>query len=323
MSKALEAGIVMRSTGSLHQVQAANGESVECRIQGKQRLQASRNTNPVAVGDHIQFERKPDGSGIIREIGERHNYIIRKSVNLSRHAHVIAANIDRAYLIVTLAKPTTSTAFIDRFLVAAEAYRIPVTIVFNKMDIYDAKALELLAQYEATYSQIGYECLRISALDPADIEQLRDRLANHTNLLSGHSGVGKSTLINGIESELLLKTGAVSEQYGEGKHTTTFAEMHPLSVGGFIIDTPGIKGFGIVDIEKEHIAHYFPEMMAVLPECKFSNCVHINEPQCAVKAAVAAGTIAESRYHGYLSIYHSDEEGSYRHNERHNARKQL
>ncbi len=302
----------MRSTGSLHQVLAEADFVVECRIKGKLRMQDVRTTNPVAVGDRVYFELKNDGTGVIRRIGDRHNCIIRKSVKLSRQAHIIAANIDHAYLIVTLAEPSTSTTFIDRFLVTAEAYGIPVTIVFNKIDAYDDTALALLDDYERIYTEIGYDCLRMSALNAENIDHFRNRLTKKVNLLSGHSGVGKSTLINGVEQGLLLKTGEVSEQYGEGKHTTTFAEMYHLSNGGFIIDTPGIKGFGIVDMEKEQVARYFPEMVAVLPYCKFSNCVHINEPKCAVKQAVNTDEIAQSRYSSYLSIYESDDSESYR-----------
>lgn len=302
----------MRSTGSWYQVFTAEKETVECRLKGKFRVEGVRTTNPIAVGDHVKFETKEDGTGIIREIEERQNYIIRKSVNLSRQAHIIAANIDRAYLIATLSAPATSTAFIDRFLVTAEAYRIPVTIVFNKIDLYTEDEVALLDELINVYTAIGYECIGISALNPQDVNDFRAGLSDKVSLLSGHSGVGKSTLINAVEEGLELKTAAISELHQEGKHTTTFAEIFPLSNGGFIIDTPGIKGFGIVHIEKEHIAHYFSEMHALLSHCKFSNCVHINEPKCAVKNAVQTGSIAESRYNSYLSIYETDESETYR-----------
>jgi len=312
MKKELQKGKVMRSTGSWYQVLTSDMDIIECRIKGKFRLEGIRTTNPVVVGDQVGFERIEDGTGVIREIESRRNYIIRKSVNLSRQAHIIAANVDHAYLVVTLVAPPTSTEFIDRFLVTAEANHIPVTIVFNKIDIYAALELELLAELVATYSSAGYECMCISVFDPDDVDRFRTRLADKVSLLSGHSGVGKSSLINALEEGLELKTAEISDHHREGKHTTTFAEIFQLSNNGYIIDTPGIKGFGIVHIEKESIAHYFPEMLALLSKCKFSNCVHINEPACAVKEAVENGGIAESRYHSYLSIYETDETESYR-----------
>lgn len=328
-------GIVMRSTGNLHQIRSSNGDIVECRIKGKLRMQDIRTTNPVAVGDRVQYEleksnphdnhdhaNNEDGKdkqvkGVIVAIEERHNCIARKSVNLSKHSHIIAANIDRAYLIVTLAQPQTSTVFIDRFLVTAEAYRIPVTIIFNKIDIYDQESSQQLHELKDVYSKIGYECLAISAFNQSDIDDLSKRLIDNVNLLSGHSGVGKSTLINAIEPELNLKTGEISEQYGEGKHTTTFAEMFELSSQGYIVDTPGIRGFGIIDIDKEVIANYFPEMFAIHQHCKFSNCQHLQEPKCAIQKAVDEGSIAESRYASYISIYNADDADQYRRNTRH------
>jgi len=302
----------MRSTGSWYQVFTGEKQVVKCRLKGKIRLHGIRTTNPIAVGDHVVFEEMPDGTGVIREIEPRQNYIIRKSVNLSRQAHIIAANIDRAYLIATLAAPATSTVFIDRFLVTAEAYGIPVTIVFNKTDIYTEAEAALLDQLVGLYTAIDYQCLGISAFNTEYVNNFRDGLTDKVNLLSGHSGVGKSTLINAVEESLDLKTAAQTALHDDGKHTTTFAEIFPLSNGGFIIDTPGIKGFGIVHIDKEHIAQYFPEMHHLLPQCKFNNCIHINEPQCAVKQAIKAGNIAESRYHSYLSMYNTDETESYR-----------
>jgi ribosome biogenesis GTPase len=312
MTKALIKGKVMRSTGSWYQVLTSGNETIECRIMGKFRLKGVRTTNPVVVGDHVGFEHMQDGTGVIREIEDRRNYIVRKSVNLSRQDHIIAANVDHAYLVATLVAPPTSTEFIDRFLVTAEANRVPVTVVFNKKDIYAAPEHELLETLVATYTSIGYECMSISAFDSESIEMFRNRLNHNVNLLSGHSGVGKSTLINHLEKGLDLKTAGISEHHSEGKHTTTFADIFPLSNNGFIIDTPGIKGFGIVHIDKENIAHYFPEMHRLLSKCKFSNCIHINEPGCAVKEAVEDGTIAESRYHSYLSIYDTDETENYR-----------
>ena len=312
-------GIVMRSTGNLHQIRSDAGTSIECRIKGKLRMQGMRTTNPVAVGDRVHFELdEKTQKGVITTVVERQNCIVRKSVNLSKHAHIIAANIDRAFLVVTLAKPQTTTVFIDRFLVTAEAYRIPVTIIFNKNDIYNAAEQSQLKELMQTYSKIGYDCLSVSALQANDVDKIRNQLTNKVSLFSGHSGVGKSTLINAIDSSLDLKIGEISEQYGEGKHTTTFAEMFALKdqADSYIVDTPGIRGFGIVDIDKEVIANYFPEMFALHQQCKFSNCQHINEPKCAIQAAVQSGEIAAFRYENYLSIYAADDSDQYRRNTR-------
>jgi ribosome biogenesis GTPase len=308
----LQQGIVMRSTGSWYQVRAKNKEIIECRIKGRFRLDGVRTTNPVVVGDYVDYEVMQDGTGVIRTIHERKNYIVRKSVNLSRQGHLIAANIDCAYLIVSLAAPTTSPEFIDRFLVAAEAKKIPVTIVFNKRDLYGETEIVDFEKLNQIYRSIGYQCIAISAFNNEDVTQIRHLLKDKVNLLCGNSGVGKSTLINAVEKDLNLKTAAISERHNEGRHTTTFAEIFPLSNGGFIIDTPGIKGFGIIEIQRENIAHYFPEMYAKLSSCKFSNCIHINEPKCAVKEAVESSEISESRYKSYLSIYETDEDESYR-----------
>lgn len=301
----------MRSTGSWYQVRTADGDLLECRIKGKFRIKGVRTTNPVAVGDIVQYEIT-DGDAMIVEIADRKNYIIRKSVNLSKQAQIIASNIDHAYLIVTLAQPPTSTGFIDRFLVTAEAYHIPVTIVFNKLDLYGDEEHELLSEMKEVYEAVGYNTLSVSAFDEKDTAYLKELLTDQVNLLSGHSGVGKSTLINAIEPELDLKTSHVSESHNKGRHTTTFAEMFPLTNGGFIVDTPGIKGFGIIDLEREELSHSFPEMRDRMHDCKFHNCQHINEPKCAVKAAVEAGEIAEWRYTNYLSMYHDDEGQGYR-----------
>ncbi len=323
MSKATHhnilSGIVMRSTGNLHQIRSDSGDSIECRIKGKLRMQGMRTTNPVAVGDRVYFELdEKTQKGVITAVEERQNCIVRKSVNLSKHAHIIAANIDRAFLVVTLAKPQTSTMFIDRFLVTAEAYRIPVTIIFNKNDIYNTDEQVQLEYLMQTYTKIGYDCLSISTLQANDVDKIRDQLRNKVSLFSGHSGVGKSTLINAIDPSLDLKVGEISQQYGEGKHTTTFAEMFTLKdqAESYIVDTPGIRGFGIVDIDKEVIASYFPEMFALHQKCKFSNCQHINEPQCAIQTAVENGEIATFRYENYLSIYAADDGDQYRRNTR-------
>ena len=323
MSKATHhnifSGIVMRSTGNLHQIRSDSGDSIECRIKGKLRMQGMRTTNPVAVGDRVHFELdEKTQKGVITAVEERQNCIVRKSVNLSKHAHIIAANIDRAFLVVTLAKPQTSTMFIDRFLVTAEAYRIPVTIIFNKNDIYNTDEQVQLEYLMQTYTKIGYDCLSISTLQANDVDKIRDQLRNKVSLFSGHSGVGKSTLINAIDPSLDLKVGEISQQYGEGKHTTTFAEMFTLKdqAESYIVDTPGIRGFGIVDIDKEVIASYFPEMFALHQKCKFNNCQHINEPQCAIQKAVENGEIAKFRYENYLSIYAADDGDQYRRNTR-------
>lgn len=304
--------MVMRSTGSWHLVQGEGIGLIECRIKGKLRIAGIRTTNPVAVGDRIKFVLSADGEAVIREVEQRQNYIERKAVNLSKHSQVIASNIDHAYLVVTLNDPPTSTGFIDRFLVSAEATSIPVSIIFNKTDIYDEAAHQLLQAYEHTYESVGYPCIRMSAIDVQRVAMLRPLLLNRTSLLSGHSGVGKSTLINAIEPSLQLKTGEVSAHHFKGKHTTTFAEMFSLSAGGYIIDTPGIKGLGIVDIEKTRIARCFPEIRQTASECRFHDCAHISEPECAIKLAVEANEIAHSRYASYVAIHQTDEQEKYR-----------
>jgi ribosome biogenesis GTPase len=308
----VEKGLVIKSTGKWYQVQRADGSMIDCRIRGKFRMLGIRTTNPVAVGDWIGFELEGDDQGVIGVIEDRKNYIIRKSTNLSKQAHIIASNIDRAYLVATLASPATSTGFIDRFLVTAEMYHIPCTIIFNKLDLYGDKEMELLEALISIYEDIGYETMAISAEDEVDIAALQAEMKNQVNLLAGHSGVGKSTLINGLEADIDIKTQEVSDYHQKGKHTTTFAEMHPLTDGGYLIDTPGIKGFGVIDLEKEELSHYFPEMRELLEFCRFNNCVHVNEPHCAVKDAVENEFISEIRYHNYLAIYNDDQEESYR-----------
>lgn len=269
-------------------------------------------TNPVSVGDEIEFEREGDDKGVIKKILPRKNYIIRKSINLSKRSHILAANIDRVYLMVTLVAPQTTTGFIDRFLVTAEAYHIPVTILFNKMDLYEKEDLETVENFISIYKNAGYECRQISATDPESIAFLRDEIKGNKVMFGGHSGVGKSTLINALDSSLQLKTGKISVQNLSGQHTTTFAEMFELKSGGFVIDTPGIRAFGLIDFDKEDLSHYFPEMLEILQNCKFNNCQHLNEPGCAVKAAVEEGVIHESRYASYLSMMSSDEDETYR-----------
>ena len=309
-----ERGIVFRSTGSWYVVQDSPGENIRCRIKGKMRLKGLRSTNPIAVGDAVQFIKSKDGTGSIDSIEERRNYIVRKSVNLSKETHIVASNLDRAYLIVTIAKPRTSSGFIDRFLVTAEAYGIPTTIVFNKFDLLssDKEAMLRQAELEGIYTRAGYETMRVSAESGLGIKEFREELNSGINLLSGHSGVGKSTIINLLIPGLELKTADVSESHSKGKHTTTFAEMFSVPGGGFMIDTPGIKGFGLVTLGKSTLSHHFPEFFTLLHDCKFNNCVHLDEPGCAVKKQVEAGKVSKERYSNYCDMYNTFEEGPYR-----------
>jgi len=309
-------GVVLKSTGSWYQVRdLENRELFDCRIKGKFRVAGIKSTNPLAVGDFVEFEleEKDERQGIIQAIEDRKNYIVRKSVNLSKRVHIIASNMDQALLVTTLAQPMTSTGFMDRFLATAEAYSIPTVIVFNKIDVYGEEELMELEYREAVYSAIGYKVLKTSATQGQGLEELKEILKGKTTLLSGHSGVGKSTLVNAIEPELDLRTGEVSHSHRKGQHTTTFAEMHPLTIGGDIIDTPGIKGFGMVNMEKEEISHFFPELFTLSKECRFHNCLHVNEPQCAVKKALEENKIAPTRYESYLNQLNDyDEETHYR-----------
>ncbi|MEZ7878455.1 MAG: ribosome small subunit-dependent GTPase A [Flavobacteriales bacterium] len=305
---------MFRSTGSWYDVQDGMGETVRCRIKGKIRLQGIRTTNPIAVGDFVQFTRVEDGTGSIDSIEERRNFIARKSVNLSKESHVVASNLDRAFLIVTIAKPRTSSGFIDRFLVTAEAIGIPATIVFNKMDLLegDEEASSRQEELEKIYADVGYKTLRVSAETGMGIAEMKSALKDGIYLLSGHSGVGKSTIINRLVPGLELKTADVSESHSKGRHTTTFAEMFSVPEGGFIIDTPGIKGFGLVALQKETLNHQFPEFFALLMGCKFNNCVHTDEPGCAVRKAVEEGEVSEERYGNYVEMYAGFDEGPYR-----------
>ena len=305
-------GVVVKSTGSWYLVRELDrGKLYDCRIKGKFRVAGIKSTNPLAVGDFVSFEpeEKDEGQGIIDGIEDRKNYIIRKSVNLSKRVHIIAANMDQALLVTTLAQPVTSTGFMDRFLSTAEAYNIPTIIVFNKCDLYDSEEIRSELDYrKAVYSAIGYHCLETSATEGEGLAELASLLKVKTTLLSGHSGVGKSTLINAIEPSLNLRTGAVSSSHNKGQHTTTFAEMHPLKMGGDIIDTPGIKGFGLVNMEDTDLSHFFPEIFTISKECKFHNCKHINEPQCAVKIALDEHKIAPTRYESYLNQLNDQDE---------------
>jgi len=301
-------GLIIKSTGSWYQVQIPDGQRYEARIKGKFRIKGLVTTNPIAVGDVVDFEFEPGSdNAVITHLHPRKNYIIRKSINLSKQAQIIAANLDQAFLIVTLASPRTSLGFIDRFLVTAEAYDIPAVLIFNKLDLFSSTGLEILADYKAIYEDIGYPCYEVSAKLGTNIDDIQELIIGKTTLFSGHSGVGKSSLINALLPALTLKTGEVSDWSDKGMHTTTFAEMHELPEGGFIVDTPGIRELGIIDIEPQELGHFFPEMRNRMNDCRFNNCRHINEPGCAVIAAVEAGEIEVSRYESYLSIYHKND----------------
>lgn len=303
-------GVVIKSTGSWYSVRIHNGNCFLCRLKGKFRMKGIKSTNPVSVGDQVLFSRQGKDF-IINDILERKNYIVRKSVNLSKQVHIIAANIDQAFLIVTSAFPKTSVGFIDRFLVTAEAYQIPTVLVFNKIDLHDKSHLESHKEMISLYRQCGYECIEVSAIKNKNIKELMLKMKEKVNLLSGHSGVGKSTLVNAINPNLDLLTKSVSKTHNKGMHTTTFAEMFALDFGGFIIDTPGIKGLGLVDIDPQELSNYFPEMLKIKSQCRFHNCKHINEPSCAVKEALNTGEVNRIRYDSYLSIL-DDDNNSYR-----------
>jgi len=307
-------GLVYRSTGSWYDVKLDTGEFVEARLVGKLRTKGIRTTNPIAVGDKVCLNVDDHNNAVIQSIVERKNYVIRKSVNLSKEAHVIAANVDLAILVVTIAYPITSPGFIDRFTVTTQAYGIPLLIVFNKIDLFSDEKIQLLQEYEAAYEIAGYPTLRTSAQNKTGVQELDRLIDGKTVLFSGNSGAGKSTLINALNSDFELKTGELSSTHQTGKHTTTFAEMFDLTTSTKIIDTPGIKGFGLVDLEKEELSRYFPEMMTLLNECKFHNCRHINEPGCAVIAAVKNNEIGQSRYKSYLAMYNEDKDNNYRAN---------
>ena len=304
-------GTVYKSTGSFYSVKTENNEFFECRIKGKFRMKGIKSTNPIAVGDVVDFEldeTTDETVGQIHNIHDRKNYIVRKSVNLSKQTHIIASNIDVVFLLITINNPPTTTSFIDRFLVTAEAYDIETVLIFNKIDTFDEAMLDEQLYLQHIYSEIGYKCLRISSTEKKGIEQLKEMMIGKTSMFSGHSGVGKSTLVNALEPNLNLKTKHISEQSKQGQHTTTFAEMYDLSFDAKIIDTPGIKGFGIVDMESAEISDYFPEFFKLKDQCKFNNCLHKEEPHCAVKEALENDKIAWSRYNSYLKILEGDEE---------------
>lgn len=301
-------GTVLKSTGSWYIVRCDNGVLFNCRLKGKFKIQGIKTTNPIAVGDRISFsETNEAGIGQIEQIFDRKNYIIRKSVNLSKQTHIIASNIDQLVVIAAITNPRTSSGFIDRLCVTAEAYHITPVIVFNKYDLLKEKHHEKLDYILDVYKSVGYTTLVTSQLTGLNIDALKELLTGKTSLLSGHSGVGKSALINTVEPLLNLRTTQISDYNNKGKHTTTFAEMHPLSFGGYVIDTPGIKEFGIVDFSKEEVSHYFPEMRRLMHLCRFSNCSHDNEPGCAIKAAVETGELSTERYINYLNILNNEE----------------
>ncbi|MDO5972286.1 ribosome small subunit-dependent GTPase A [Flavivirga aquimarina] len=304
-------GRVYKSTGSWYTVKTDLGHIYECRIKGKFRIKGIKSTNPIAVGDTVDFELETHNnkeSGVIHKIHDRTNYIVRKSVNLSKQTHIIAANLDQVFLMITINNPPTLTSFIDRFLVTAKAYSIKTVLLFNKIDTYDKETLLEVKYLAHVYRKIGYECLGISAKTGKNVDKVKTLMRNKVSMFSGHSGVGKSTLVNAIEPTLNIKTKEISTQHMQGQHTTTFAEMFDLSFDAKIIDTPGIKGFGVVDMDKEEVGDYFPEIFKLKQNCKFNNCLHVQEPKCAVKKALDSDDIAFSRYRSYLQIIEGEEE---------------
>jgi ribosome biogenesis GTPase / thiamine phosphate phosphatase len=301
-------GIVIKSTGSRITIRREDGGRLDCKLKGQFRIKGIRTTNPVAIGDKVEYELQEEGnSGLITGILPRDNYIIRKAKKLSKESHILAANIDRAYLIVTLVLPRTSTGFIDRFLVTATGYYIPASLIFNKIDLYDAELSARENELREIYEKAGYPCYSVSALTGTNIESIKNLLQGKLNLFSGYSGAGKSALIMAVEPTLQLKTSTLSEMHLTGKHTTTFTEMYELSGGGFIIDTPGIKEFGLIDFEKQEIPRCFPEMDRLLDQCLYKNCSHTHEPGCAVKEALKTGEVSNLRYNSYLSILNDEQ----------------
>lgn len=306
-------GLVIKNTGSWYVVKTNNGEEINCKIKGNFRLKGIRTTNPIAVGDLVTILPNADGTAFITSIDTRKNYIIRRSSNLSKEAHIIASNVDQALLIVTLAHPITSTTFVDRFLATAEAYRIPATIVINKIDLLtDAEDKEYLEAWCYLYRSIGYNVIEVSAATGEGIDKLKESLENKITLLSGNSGVGKSTIINQIIPGLNLRTAEISTTHDTGMHTTTFSEMFPLPNGGYLIDTPGVKGFGTIDFDRHEVAHFFPEIFEIAQDCRFGDCTHTHEPGCAVLQALEKSKISQSRYNSYLSILEDSSDDKYR-----------
>lgn len=308
----MEKGLVLKSTGSRYRVLYGENKIIECIIRGKLRKKESRTTNPVAVGDNILFEiEKKSDSGIITEVLDRKNYILRKSSNLSKYSQILAANIDQVFLMITIILPETQLEFIDRFLISAEAYRVPARIIINKTDLYGEDELAKMEYVETIYTGIGYECIRLSLKDKSNLDVLVDSLRGRVSLISGNSGVGKTTLLNSLNPGLQLKTDEISDYHKQGKHITTFPEMHQMPFDAFVIDTPGIRGFGVVDMEMNEIYHFFREIFKESKNCRFNNCLHLDEPGCAVRDSVEKGGISFSRYKSYLNIMEGDE-GKYR-----------
>mgnify|MGYP000951950817 FL=1 len=305
-------GRVIKNTGNLYHVRDEEGNDLMCWAKGNLRLKGIRSTSPVVVGDQVRMDVNPDGSAFITGIEERKNYIVRKASNLSKHAHILAANLDRALLCITIRFPETTTVFIDRFLVTAEAYSVPVYLVFNKIDLYDEEDTEYMNALVHLYSVIGYPCIKTSVETGEGLDRIDEITRGHVTLLAGHSGVGKSSIINALQGEVVQKVGEISGYHQMGTHTTTFSEMIELDNGGFVIDTPGIKGFGTIDMERAEVSHYFPEIFKMSSKCKFHNCMHLNEPDCAVLEAIEQHYISESRYHSYLNILEDIDEGKYR-----------
>lgn len=305
-------GTVVRSSGSVYGVRAADGSLIDCRVKGNFRLKGIRSTNPVAVGDHVVFDMREDGTAYITEILERKNYIVRKASNLSKQSHILAANLDLCFLVVTISHPATATTFIDRFLASAEAYRVPVAIVFNKTDLYNESEREELEYLTALYESIGYCCLHTSATEEDGIDSLKNMMRGKVSLLAGNSGVGKSSLVNAVAPEIAAKVGEISKIHDTGMHTTTYTEMFEFIPGSYIVDTPGVKGFGTYDMEIEEISHYFVEFFELSKDCRYGNCTHTHEPGCAVLEALEKGEIAPSRYQSYLSMLEDKDEGKYR-----------
>jgi ribosome biogenesis GTPase / thiamine phosphate phosphatase len=304
----LEKGIVIKSTGSNYKVLGSNGNTLDCSVKGKLRIKELRTTNPIAVGDNVLFEPgSRSNTGIITEVLDRHNYILRKASNLSKHSQIIAANIDQVFLMITIILPETAVEFIDRFLITAEAYRIPAKIIINKTDLYGTDESIKMEYLESIYNRIGYECIRLSIYDGINLDTLRLSMKDKISLISGNSGVGKTSLLNSFNPSLKLKTAEISDYHKQGKHITTFPEMHLMPFGGYVIDTPGIRGFGVVDMERNEIYHFFREIFAVSRECRFNNCLHLDEPGCAVRTAVEKGEIDFPRYRSYLNIMEGDD----------------
>jgi ribosome biogenesis GTPase len=305
-------GLVIKNTGSWYTVRTDEGRDIESKIKGNFRLKDIRSTNPISVGDRVVIDINKEGTAFITEIEDRTNYMIRRASNLSRQSHIIASNLDQAMLISTINYPITTTVFMDRFLAVAEAYRVPVKILFNKTDRYKGKDMDRLEDLTGLYTSIGYPCFRLCAKTGEGLDVLKAELKDKTTLLSGHSGVGKSTIINMLVPGIHLKTGEISEHHNKGTHTTTFSEMIELPEGGYLIDTPGIKGFGSIEMEDAEISHYFPELFKIAPDCRFGNCTHRHEPDCAVLQALEEGIVSISRYKSYISILADREENKYR-----------